>query len=102
MPSVAQDNAELLTAASARLGSLLAELYTAMPSLAACRFVASFAKTHTNYSTLAKHQLGLKSSSQKDAVFVASSGIAAQLGVDFDGLSSLFSKTKCVFAQISR
>ena len=102
MPSVAQDNAELLSAASARLGSLLAELYTAMPSLAACRFVASFSKTHTNDSTLATHQLGLKSASQKDAVFVASSGIAAQLGVDFDGLSSLFSKTKSVFTQISR
>ena len=105
VPSLAQDNAALLTAASTRLGSLLAELYTAMPSLAACRFVASFGASHSNHSGSTTHQLGLKSSSgspQKDAVFVASSGIATKLGVDFDGLLALFSKTKNVFTQISR
>ena len=38
----------------------------------------------------------------KDAVFVASSGIAGKLGVDFDGLAALLNKTKGVFTQISR
>ena len=105
VPSTAQDNAALLTASSSRLGSLLAELYTAMPTLAACRFVASFGAVHSNHSALAAHQLGLKSSSgaaEKDAVFVASAGIATKLGVDFDGLSALLSKTKSVLTQISR
>ena len=105
VPSVAQDNAALLSASSSRLGSLLAELYTAMPTLAACRFVASFGAVHSNHSALATHQLGLKSSSgaaEKDAVFVASAGIATKLGVDFDGLSVLLGKTKNVLTQISR
>ena len=106
VPSTAQDNAALLTASSSRLGSLLAELYTAMPTLAACRFVASFGAVHSNHSALATHQLGLKSSfgaaAEKDAVFVASAGIATKLGVDFDGLSALLSKTKSVLTQISR
>merc|ERR1712031_90109 len=52
VPLVAKESAALLSASSAHLGGLLAELYVAMPSLTACGFTGSLVAAHKNHSAL--------------------------------------------------
>ena len=102
--SAAKDNAALLGAAEAHLGNLLAELYAAMPSLAACGFKASLLKqrastnmlTRTNAFFMSRVTLG------NDATSNALGAVAPALGLDMGALRTLVTSTRETLAQISR
>merc|ERR1712137_868576 len=56
----AKSNAALLAAAAGHLGSLLAELHVAMPSLASCGFVSSLMAKSSNHSSLLLDARGMR------------------------------------------
>ena len=93
-PLVAKQSAELLTAAADRLGALLASLYSAAPTLAACGFDASFAARtpQTSFAHVAyppAESFGQKSLVQEGDATVAVAAIANAIGLDLPGLQEL-------------
>lgn len=85
--SKARDNAALLQAAEERLGKLLAELYAAMPSLAACGFKSSFEKRPP---ALMRHSMSQTAQGARgqDAASSAIAAVAPAMGVDMEAASS--------------
>ena len=103
--AMAKNTAALLSASSAHLGGLLAELYTAMPTLSACGFAGSLAAASKNNSMLTVRSLSSGSTSshaQQDSVGAAVSSVTAGLGVDMGSVEALLTKAKSTVAQISR
>ena len=80
--AAAKQHAALLGASEEHLGNLLAELYAAMPSLAACGFRASFGKQLQATSALMR-----QASSSRRAASAAAA--APTLGVDMQALQAL-------------
>jgi len=107
-PSVsfaAKQGAGLLAATEDHLGNLLASLYAALPTLAACGFVASSAAQlqHVSFATTAQ-SAGMKKTSQgpqEDSVLAVAS-LAETLGVDMRGLQELVAGAEEVMKNISR
>lgn len=101
--SAAKQSASLLRASEEKLGNLLAELYMAMPSLAACGFKASFSK-HLVAMSFRKQTLPRVGGSTKgqDDVAKAVASVAPALGVDMQALRELVTSTHEALAQISR
>merc|ERR1719408_836499 len=95
--AAAKQHAALLAAAQEHLGGLLAELYVAMPSLAACGFKASLAKRSPT-TMLMRQQVSTRAAGAferaKDAASVAVAAVAPSVGVDMQGLRSLVAKTR--------
>ena len=102
----AKNSAALLAAATNHLGSLLADLYVAMPSLASCGFVASLMGKYSKESKLhLASTRGQRSSLEVKAGGDASTAMAAiseKLGVDMQALAALVSDAESTFAGISR
>ena len=102
----AKSNAALLSAATGHLGSLLADLYVAMPSLASCGFVASMAGKYSKASSLALRSRDTRSSSEMksggDAASTALASISQKLGVDMEALAALVSDAQSTYSQIPR
>ena len=100
--AAAKQYAALLGAAEEHLGNLLAELYVAMPSLAACGFRASFQK-QPQVTTLMRqsssHVAG--SSRARDATSAAVAAVTPSVGVDTQALHALVSQARAALAQIS-
>ncbi len=82
---------------------MLAELYMAMPSLAACGFKASFSK-HLVAMSFRKQTLPRVGGSTQgqDDVAKAVASVAPALGVDMQALRELVTSTHEALAQISR
>jgi len=100
--SAAKQNAALLTAAQKRLGAVLAELYVAMPSLAACGFKASFAKPSaalTQQRTSTSH--ADRDAQGLDASVVAVAAVAPAMGLDMAALQELVSNTRDALTKVS-
>ena len=103
----AKNSAALLAAATNHLGSLLADLYVAMPSLASCGFVASLMG---KYSKESKLRLASTRGHQRSSLEVKAGGdastamaaISEKLGVDMQALAALVSDAESTFAGISR
>ena len=96
-------NAALLQAAQEHLGNLLAELYVAMPSLAACGFKASFVKRPPAATLMKQASLRVGEGVRgRDATSAAVAAVAPALGVDTQALRALVSSTREALAQISR
>ena len=102
--SAAKDNAALLGRAEAHLGNLLAELYAAMPSLAACGFKASMLKQHapTNMLTRTNAFFMSRVALGNDATSNALGAVAPALGLDMGALQTLVTSTRETLSQISR
>jgi len=101
--SATKGNAALLQAAEAHLGSLLAELYVAMPNLAACGFKASLAKRPpTNMLTQQIATRGGKGGQVLDAASVAVAAVGPSMGVDMAALQALVASARGALAQASR
>ena len=101
--SATKGNAALLQAAEAHLGSLLAELYVAMPNLAACGFKASLAKRPpTNMLTQQIVTRGGKGGQVLDAASVAVAAVGPSMGVDMAALQALVASARGALAQASR
>ena len=99
--SAAKENAALLAAAEAHLGNLLAELYAAMPSLAACGFKASLLKhPPTNMSTKSAAVHMSRGTAQQDATSVAVAAVVPALGLDMGSLRTLVTSTRETLTQI--
>ena len=103
----AKQGAGLLAATEDHLGNLLASLYAAMPTLAACGFVASSAAQlqHVSFATTAQsaRTLAKKESRgpEEDAVLAVAS-LAETLGVDMRGLQELVAGAQELMKNISR
>ena len=101
--SAAKQNAALLQAAGEHLGNLLAELYVAMPSLAACGFKASFVKCPPAATLMKQASLRVGEGVRgRDATSAAVAAVAPALGVDTQALRALVPSTREALAQISR
>ena len=100
--AVAKQSAALLGAAEEHLGSLLAELYAAMPSLAACGFRASFEK-HVAATTVGRHVAwyGTEGTRLRDATSAAVAAVAPAMGLDMHSLQALVTRTREALAQIA-
>lgn len=98
-------NAALLQAAQAHLGKSLADLYVAMPTLAACGFKASFVKQRV-VEVLAERvvasrlQQGARGSG--DASSAAVAAVGPSMGVDMVSLESLIASARAALQQASR
>merc|ERR1711977_562253 len=100
--SAAKANAALLQAAEAHLGNSLAELYVAMPTLAACGFKASFEKHPVKMlvkSDTSRSQQGAQSS--WDATSAAVAAVGPSMGVDMAALRALVANAREALAQAS-
>jgi len=99
--AVARDNAALLQAAEERLGKLLAELYAAMPSLAACGFKSSFEKRPP---ALMRHSMSQTAQGARgqDAASSAIAAVAPAMGVDMEVLQELVTTTQAALTQVAR
>ena len=100
--SAAKQNAALLNAAQKRLGKVLASLYVAMPSLAACGFKASFAQhsaalttQHTSTSHADRGTQG------HDASAAAVAAVAPAIGLDMAALQELISSSRDALTKVS-
>merc|ERR1711924_124299 len=75
------------------LGSLLAELHVAMPSLASCGFVSSLMAKSSNHSSLLLDARGMRfatrARAKDDASSTAVAAIAKKMGVDKQALAAL-------------
>lgn len=99
--SAAKEQAALLGAAQEHLGTLLAELYVAMPSLAACGFKASFAKRSPATMLTQQTSSGAARGAQgQDATSVAGAAVIPSVGVDMQALRALVTKVREALAQI--
>merc|ERR1711908_215661 len=99
--SSARQHGALLASAQEHLGSLLAELYVAMPSLAACGFKASFGK-HFPASMLRQQASTRSATTARDASSVAVAAVAPAVGVDLQALRALVANARETLAQIAR
>jgi hypothetical protein len=101
--SAAKQSASLLQASEERLGNLLAELYMAMPSLAACGFKAAFVKHPfaISFRRQALPRMGGSAQGQDDAA-EAVAAVAPALGVDMQALRELVTNAHEALTQISR
>lgn len=100
--TAAKQHAALLAAAQEHLGSLLAELYVAMPSLAACGFKASLGKRSPATTLMQRVSTRAAGDARaKDAASVAVAAVAPSVGVDMQGLRSLVAKTREALAQFA-
>ena len=95
-----------MAATEDHLGNLLASLYAALPTLAACGFVASSAAQlqHVSFAITAAQSAGVKKTSQgpqEDAVLAVAS-LAETLGVDMRGLQELVAGAEELMKNISR
>ena len=102
----ARQSAELLTAAADSLGALLASLYSAAPTLAACGFDTSFAaqSPHMSFAHVAyppAESVGQKSWGEEGDSTVAVAAIANAIGLDLPGLQELLAGARKVISQIS-
>lgn len=106
--SVAKQSAGLLVAAEDRLGSLLASLYAALPSLAACGFSGSFStrRSQTSFATESQRAASLSARGSRgqgdDGVAAAVASMASAAGVDMQGLQALVTDARKTIGQISR
>ena len=101
--TAAKQHAALLAAAQEHLGSLLAELCVAMPSLAACGFKASFRKRLQ--ATMLRQQVSARTAGGthvRDASSVAVAAVAPSVGVDMQALRALVTKAREALAQIAQ
>ena len=101
--SAAKQHAALLGAAQEHLGSLLAELYVAMPSLAACGFKASFGKRPP--ATASMQQVSSRMAGgahEQDATSVAVAAVTRSVGVDTQALRTLVTRAREALAQIAQ
>merc|ERR1711966_103268 len=100
--SAAKERAALLNSAQEHLGTLLAELYIAMPSLAACDFKASLAKRMAS-ADLRQHaaKSGHRGTREGDATSIAVATIGASMGVDLQATHALVTKAREAFAQVA-
>ena len=98
----ATSSAALLSAATGHLGSLLADLYVAMPSLASCGFVASMAGKYSKASSRGLTRASFEMKSGGDAAFTAMASIPKKLGLDMEALAALVTDAKSTLNQISR
>ncbi len=101
--SAAKQHAALLGAAQEHLGSLLAELYVAMPSLAACGFKASFGKRPP--ATASMQQVSSRTAGgahEQDATSVAVAAVTRSVGVDTQALRALVARAREALAQIAQ
>ena len=102
---MAKESAALLSASSAHLGGLLAELYAAMPSLSACGFAGALAAANKNNSMLAARHVSsyhAKATADTHSVSAAVSCVTEGLGVDMGSLEALLSKTKKIVGEVAR
>lgn len=100
--AAAKQHAALLGAAEDHLGNLLAELYVAMPSLAACGFRASFGKQPQATALTRQVSSRVAGSSQgQDATSIAVAAVTPSVGVDAQALHALVSKAREALAQIA-
>lgn len=99
--SASKQSVALLTAAGDRLGRMLAELYVAMPSLAACGFKASFAKT-LPASTQQHISQSARVAEGQDASVVAVAAVAPVIGLDTAALQELVASTRDALAKVSQ
>ena len=97
--AAAKQQAALLAAAGEHLGSLLAELHAAMPSLAACGFKASLAK-RVQLSSAEKRKAEVQYRAATDANSVAVAAVAPALGLDLQALRALITSAQEALAQI--
>ena len=98
-----KSNAALLVAAEAHLGNSLAQLYVAMPTLAACGFKASFLKQPAemfSQSVTTRAWKGAQGSG--DAASIAVAAVGPGMGVDMAALRSLVASARAALAQASR
>ena len=98
----AKNSAALLAAATGHLGSLLADLYVAMPTLASCNFVSSMAAKSRKHSSLLSNSRGLLQVKAADDASVAVAAISKKLGVDEQGLAALLSDARSALDAIPR
>ena len=101
--SVAKEHAALLGAAQEHLGNLLAELYVAMPSLAACGFKASFGKRSP--AAMLAQQVSARAAGGalgQRAATVAGAAVIPAVGVDMVALRALVTKARDALAKIER
>ena len=98
--SAAKANAALLNAAMERLGSRLAEMYVAMPSLAACGFKASLAKHSKASAKQALHAAGTNHGQDVSSSVVFA--VAPAIGVDMEALQALVSSTRDTLTKVSQ
>ena len=98
----AKNSAALLAAATGHLGSLLADLYVAMPTLASCGFVSSMAAKSKKHSSLLSNSRGLLQVKAADDASVAVAAISKKLGVDEQGLAALLSDARSALDAIPR
>ena len=102
---MAKESAALLSASSAHLGGLLAELYAAMPSLSACGFAGALAAANKNNSMLAARRVSsyhAKATIEAHSVSAAVSCVTEGLGVDMGSLEALLSKSKKIVGEVAR
>ena len=105
-PMAARQSAELLTAAADSLGALLASLYSAAPTLAACGFDTSFAaqSSQISFAHVAyppAESVGQKSWVKEGESTVAVAAIANAIGLDLPGLQELLAGARKVISHIS-
>ena len=81
-------------------GMVLAELYVAMPSLAACGFKASFEK-HAPALTQQRTSHVYRDAQGEDASAVAVAAVAPAIGFDMAALQSLVSSTRDALTKVS-
>jgi hypothetical protein len=98
----AKNSAALLAAATSHLGSLLADLYVAMPTLASCGFVSSMAAKSRKRSSLLSNSHALLKVKAADDASVAVAAISKKLGVDEQGLAALLSDARSALDAIPR
>jgi len=99
--AAAKAHAALLQAAEGHLGNSLAELYVALPTLAACGFKASFSKQPAEMlAQRAAAQRSMRAS--KDAAATAVAAVGPSMGVDMAALKSLVASARGALAQASR
>ena len=80
----------------------MAELYSTMPSLASCGFVASMVSKHAKpHSSFLSEKHGLTTRAKDDAS-AAVAAIPRKLHVDTDGLAALVSDARNVLDDIPR
>ena len=99
--AAAKQHAELLGAAEEHLGTLLAELYAAMPSLEACGFRHSFVQK--SQATVLMRQIATRldnTNRGRDAIAAAVGAMAPSMGVDAQALHALVTKARNALAQI--
>jgi hypothetical protein len=100
--AAAKQHAALLGAAEEHLGNLLAELYVAMPSLAACGFRASFGKQPQATTLMRQASSRMAGSSRgRDGTSAALAAVTPSVGVDTQALHALVSQAREALAQIT-